>query len=386
MMGARFRSQTARRRRPLAFTLHSLLGLNVSLLLLFVCLTGTVAVVSDEIEWLASPKFRASSTSTRVGWQAQYEAAQTAYPTYHLTDISAGEEPYMATRIWATSPAGELRIIYVDPASGHVNGESSFVTFRSFMRALHYYLFTPGDWGFFLVTALGFVLLASAATGLLVYKKFWRGFFRVPATGRGSRLFWGNMHKLFALWSLWFVLLMALTSIWYFGERIVYRLGIDLESVKAPVAPKGLAASDSRSDRYLPLDALVARATEALPGLDVKSIYFPATPAAPISINGEASAWLVRDRANSVALDPRTGAVLSIRRAERMSLLERWVHTADPLHFGDFGGLWSKLTWVFFGLLLCGLAASGAAVYVKRTTIALSRIQRSPQATSLATR
>ena len=69
------------------------------------------------------------------------------------------------------------------------------------------------------------------------------------------------------------------------------------------------------------------------------------------------------------------GAVLSMRRAEDMPLLERWVHTADPLHFGDFGVLWFKPPWLSFGLIMCGLVASGVLVYAKRTSKALSKMR-----------
>jgi uncharacterized iron-regulated membrane protein len=361
-------------KKPLPFILHSLFGLKLSLLLLFVCLTGTIAVVSDEIEWLASAKFRASATDRRVSWQTQYEAARAAFPMYQLTYINAGEEPYLATRILATSPSSELRTIYVDPATGKINGESGFITFRSFMRALHYLLFAPGDWGFFVVASLGFVLLGSAITGLLVYKKFWRGFFRMPRTDRGPRLFWGNLHKLFALWSLWFVLIMALTSIWYFGERILYRVGIDFEGHSAVLNLHEPVSTVVQSPKQRPLDELVLKAEEALAGLDVKRIVLPSDRSEPVYVEGQASAWLVRDRTNSVALNPYTGAVLSVRRAEGVPLLERWVHTADPLHFGDFGGLLGKLIWVLFGLIMCGLAASGVLIYTKRTSKALSKV------------
>jgi uncharacterized iron-regulated membrane protein len=42
-----------------------------------------------------------------------------------------------------------------------------------------------------------------------------------------------------------------------------------------------------------------------------------------------------------------------------MSALERFGAAVDPLHFGDFGGLVSKLVWFIFGLALTGLAITG---------------------------
>lgn len=356
--------------RPLAFLLHSLLGLKLSLFVCFVCATGTIAVVSHELEWVFSPKMRTSHTGTAVSWGAQRAAAQVAYPTYVLTGIEAGEEPYLTTKIHATSPAGERRVIYVDPATARVTGESSWITFSSFMRGLHYYLFTPGDLGFYTVTALGFVLMGSLVTGLILYKKFWRGFFTLPRVDRSKRVWWGGLHKLIGLWSVWFVLIMALTSMWYFVERLLYCVGVEFETPGATISAERLVALGPIPPQPLLLDELVARARREIPELEVKQIWFPDTPEAPLSIRGQAGAWLVRDRTNSVEINPYTGEVVAVLGAEEMGLLERWVHTADPLHFGDFGGLWSKLFWVFFGFLMCVSAASGAVIYAKRTATA----------------
>ena len=353
--------------RPRAFLLHSLLGLKLSVFVCFVCATGTIAVVSREIEWVLSEHVRASRLGKRVSWGTQYAAAKAAYPTYAISGMAAGEEPYLTTRVHATSAAGESRVIYVDPGTGRVTGESSWVTFSAFTRGLHYYFFTPGDWGFYVVTALGFVLMGSLITGLMTYKRFWRGLFTSPRTDRSARVWWGGLHKLIGLWSVWFVFIIACTSMWSFVERLLYRVGVDFETPQAAISAENLAALGPEIPHPLPLDTLVAIAQATMPDLDITEIWFPDSPEASLFIRGQASAWLVRDRTNSIELNPYTGEVLAVRQAEAMPLAERWVHTADPLHFGDFGGLWSKLIWVVFGLLMCMSAVSGAIIYSKRT-------------------
>lgn len=360
---ARGRAGAGRGRRPLAFVLHSLFGLKLSLFVLFVCLTGTLAVVSDEIEWLYRPEVRATATGDGSSWGVQLAAARRAYPQHAIGYATAGEEPYLATRFHATDPAGERRVIYVDPSDGRVTGESSWIGLRSVLRALHHYLFVPGDAGFYAVAALGPVSLASLATGLLLYKKFWRGFLRLPRRGRGARVFWGDLHRLVGLWSAWFVLVIAVTSVWYLVERPLYRAGIDFD----PPRPRIGADTAGRMPEPLPLDTLVDIAERALPGLTVGQIWLPGSRDEPMFLLGQAGPWLVRDRAAGVEVDPYAGTVLALRRPEAMSLAARWSHTADPLHFGDFGGLASKLAWSVLGLAMCLSVASGAAIHAGRT-------------------
>lgn len=348
-------------RRPFAFWLHSLLGLKLSFVMLFVSFTGTIATVSDEIEWLFLPELRASE-ATEFSWHAQHSAARAAYPDYRLDYMTAGEEPYLVTRIQATSAAGKRRVIYVDPGTNQVMGESGFVTFRSAMRALHYYLFVPGDAVFYAVAALGFVLVASAITGLIIYKKFWRGLFRMPRWRKGARTVWGDLHRLAGLWSLPFILIIGLTSIWYLVERAMYRADLDWE-VRVE---RRIAESASIGGERLSLDVLAKQAIAMLTDYQVTAIALPRRPDEGIVFNGKTGAWWVRDRANQVAMNPYNGEILDRRQTVEAGALEIWGHMADPLHFGDFGGLWSKLVWVLFGIALCGMSLSGAVIYVRR--------------------
>jgi hypothetical protein len=110
-----------------------------------------------------------------------------------------------------------------------------------------------------------------------------------------------------------------------------------------------------------------------MPGLRVTSIQLPWGAGEPAIVQGQWQAWLVRERTNALFLDPATGRVLGIRAAHRMGPGERWVHSADPLHFGNFAGVASKLVWVVFGLMLTGLCLSGAVIHARRLAAAAAR-------------
>lgn len=364
-------SALARHRRPLAFFLHSLFGLKLSLFLGFVCLTGTIATVSHEIEWLIDAEVRASPVTGEEDWGAMWGAVRSAYPDAHIQGIytyDRNNEPYFVRNASVQLSSGERIDVHVDPGTATVTGETRGLTFHAFMRALHYYLFAPGSIPFYVVASMGLVLLVSLVTGLLTYKKFWRGFWRRPRWERGVRTWMGDLHRLAGLWSLWFVAIIGVTCVWY----IVEHAGLDLESAAPEVSMQtGLPAP--------PDGARIARWTEAararMPGLAITGITLPYAPGEPVVVQGQWQAWLVRERTNAVFIDPSTDTIAGVRAAHEMGAGERLVHTADPLHFGNFGGLATKLVWVLFGLVLTGMAASGAIIFSRRTADAARRLR-----------
>ncbi len=76
-------------------------------------------------------------------------------------------------------PTGSSAALYVNPYTGAIQGKSPHFDFRQFTRALHGWWLMPFDngysWGWYLVSLLGLPMLASLVTGLVVYKRFWKG-------------------------------------------------------------------------------------------------------------------------------------------------------------------------------------------------------------------
>jgi uncharacterized iron-regulated membrane protein len=339
---------------------HQWVGFKLSLFTSFIVLTGTLAVVSHEIDWLLQPSLRVAPTSVagEPTWARIAHNAARHPGVASLEYMSAPTARAFAVRISYRSDDGSRGFLHVHPTTGVIQGRAGFVDAQRVLRNLHRHLNLPNRIGIPIVASLSILLLISFATSFVIYKKWWRGFFRPVRVGNARRA-WGDLHRLIGVWSLWFVLLIALTGLWYLVEQ----LGGDAPAL--PVA-KHEAGEVRKLELGVRLAAALATARAADPDLRIKGIRFPSDGSGAFVFEGQRSAWLVRPRANAAWVDAQNGKILLIADAATLNVHQRISEAADPLHFGTFGGYWTKLTWFIFGLALTALSVSGVAIYALR--------------------
>ncbi|WP_211276746.1 PepSY-associated TM helix domain-containing protein [Erythrobacter tepidarius] len=355
LVGAR----TAKKRKTsrIWWTVHQWVGLKLSLFMAFIIFTGTLAVVSHEIDWLLQPSLRVAPASAEgpVAWARIAENAARHPGVAEVWSMEAPTASAFAVKVTVKDAGGDLFYLHAHPTTGAIQGQGPWVGAQRVLRNMHRHLNLPTKIGVPIVAFLGVLLLTSLVTSLVVYKKWWRGFTK-PLRSRDARTWWGDFHRLAGVWSLWFVALISLTSVWYFVES----LGLDAPphpEVEAGVPAKPVASG---------LESAFAAALEAYPGLEVRRVILPGTESPVLQLHGDYKAILVRPRSNAVWVDPASAKVLLTTDGRNLNVHQRISEMADPLHFGDFGGYWTKVPWFLFGLLLTGLALSGAAIYSLR--------------------
>lgn len=339
---------------------HQWAGLKFTILLSFVLLTGTLAVFSAEMDWLMRPALRvdAATVSGPVNWTAIARKVAEAHPDIRIRSIEAPLAPVFAASITIERPDGTLGFLYAHPTTGKIQGEGHWVGAKRVLRNMHRHLNMPVWLGVPIVSSLALPLLVSLVSSLVVYKKWWRGFGRRIRT-RDARTGWGDFHRLAGVWTLWFLVLIIVTRLWYLAEETVAAA----PAAPQPEIPATVVPAGELSDR-LAAGLVVARAAD--PALRFERIQFPSERVGAFKFEGQKAAILVRPRANAVWTSAATAALVLKADARHMSLHQRIAEAADPLHFGTFGGYWTKIAWFLFGLLLTGLSVSGATLYAMR--------------------
>lgn len=364
----------AAKRRSLWWRIHAWAGLKLSIFLLFILATGTLATVAHEIDWMLRPALRvAPQPDVAPKWGAMLDSARAAISDDSaITSIAIGPEPFIASSATVMDARGRRSFVYLDPATGRVTGTGSWITAQRILRQVHRHLMIPTAIGVPIVSSLSILMLASLITGLVTYKRFWTGFFRKLRPARGDamrdRRWMGDAHRLAGLWSIPLIVVMIATGLWYLVES----LGGEAPRPAAEQAAKAALADAPMAPAITgaALDTMVGSALNTMPDLRITNIRLPQKAGDAVVISGQATAVLVRDRANAVYLDAASGRILASGRGEEMTVHQRIGEAADPLHFGTFGGLATKLLWFLLGILLSGLALSGVLITSLRLAMA----------------
>ena len=339
-------------RSKIWFLVHSWLALPIWFFVLIVCFTGTLAVVSKEIMWLVNPEMRANQPSPDAP-RLSFEQVKTRIlkdgSHVIVNRISEPDGDYFALNVRVTYPGGRTVTAYANPYTGAVQGIAPSFDFPAFTRALHgWWLvpFTNGfSWGWYMVSMLSIPLLASLVTGLVVYKKFWKGFFKPTLRfNHGARIFWGDFHRLSGIWSIWFIAVISITGMWFLIQAILFdnQITISSQSPIASVIPHASVplTADGSPAPMISLDQAAAIAREKIPGLEPSIITAPLNAYSNISVLGRSWYPLMFQTAE---INPYSGEIATSHLLSDRTPLEFVTESMRPLHTGDFGGIWIKL-------------------------------------------
>lgn len=318
--------------QSLAHQAHVWLGAGTGLILLLLCLSGSMAVFRMEIGGLLTSSDKSSPHGCALGADAAFKRL---HETLGATgDIRRLSLPAMNGGYWELRLANGKRAA-IDACGNALSGEQNKVA--DYLVNLHTRLFL-GKSGRWIVGSFGVLLLLSVITGVLVHRRFLKQLFTLR-TGRSLRLRNSDAHKLLGSWLLPFLVLTALSGAWL-GIATLFNISGD----------KGVKAS--RSSAYvLPteLDPILRKAAGELAGIEPVFIdFFPAK--GQLSVRGNLPGHLVQRYSAEVLFAGADGALLGVFDPRSMSGLPWWHQAMMPLHIGDWSGLWLRVLYCLLGL------------------------------------
>ncbi|WP_171189000.1 PepSY domain-containing protein [Ruegeria sp. HKCCC2117] len=354
-----------RKLRNLLFTLHTWLGLHFAIFFFFLFLTGSLLVIGVELESVGRPAVwtTAAKEDRTASFGEIYSNIKEVYPESVVQTITKRPTPWFVDRSEGRTGWGEQVNYWTDPETAEVVQVTRYPGFDRILRELHVKLLSGQSIIYKAVAATSIVVLFQIISGLITYRRFWKGFFRRPRQGVDSRSWAGAMHRLTAVWTAPFLIISAVTAFFF----MLSDFGID------GFRPKP-EPSVERETRLPPdfgaaiLDQAEARAREALPGFEPQSVALPVRKSDGLSFSGHLPSIPEIRGPSIVTVDPVTFEVLGAFTPYDNTHIARWRHVIDELHYGYWGGIFSRGLWIVLGLVATGVAFTGALIFATRLT------------------
>jgi len=416
-------NSVSRKRRPgtwqkirKAFNdIHLWLGLSSGIVVIVVCLTGTIYTYNTELREMAAPHLHRVTVPDGASRLPADSLAKL------VADLSGG-------RVTAASiPADAGRSVeytvrtdgdnsrfgttyFMNPYTGALLGtskeETGMATFMGYMFSLHRWLLLDkiekpifGDLpnrtlGSYITGAATILFTLGVITGLIIWfpqkLRSWKQGLKIKWHGGWKRLN-HDLHNTLAFYSLIFLFLMGITgpqwSFPWYREGLQKTLGTYKEVVGGrgghgngghgggrgqarPGDRQGATAGVDKGETtppvLLPLETYVAAAEEALPYRGDYRITFPSPGDDVLSISKNKVGFFAPAAGDQVKVDLATASVNEVSRFSDKPFNERIAGSIKALHIGNVYGQFTKLLYFLACLIATSLPITGTLIWLNK--------------------
>jgi uncharacterized iron-regulated membrane protein len=358
------------------YLVHKWTSLVCTLFLLMTCLTGLPLIFHEELEdalGYNAPLEQVAAGTPRPSLDSIARAALAARPGEVIQYLAFDEERPVVTVGTAPTAASPPNTLYNQPVDLRTGKfvapppQNKGVVW--FLEELHIRMFA-GLPGTLFLGAMGVLFLVAVVSGVVVYAPFMRKLpYGTLRRDRSARLKWLDLHNVTGISITAWLAVVGFTGVF---NTLDVPLATEWKNgqLAEMVAPYRNAPPPTRLGS---IDAALAAALKASPGMKPSSISFPgsffATPH-HYNVFLLGSSPVTSRLLKPALVNAQTGQLTDTRD---MPLHIRALFLSRPLHFGDYGGLLLKLVWAGLDILAVVVLVSGLVLWAGRRRAPLER-------------
>ncbi|WP_216690739.1 PepSY-associated TM helix domain-containing protein [Hymenobacter siberiensis] len=388
--------------------MHRWLGLGNSLIIVFVCLTGSVLAFEQEIEqaWHPARYFVASATMPRLPLAQLAEAVKASKPEAKIGGFKLYADPARTVEVSlaggdkegkgdARSGAGRMvgggrpdagpgkggkgdkggkgegggPRIFVNPYTAAITGELNprdnfFKTVEQLHRGL-----VAGKTGKLVMGVNSVVFLFILSTGLVLWwptaRKALMPRLKVK-WGSGWKRLNHDFHISLGFYAAVFLFIMALTGIDMSFDWVGAGINkLTHSPLKRPEPPTSAAPVVAGTAPFA-ADAVLALACQQAPDAESYSVQMPKEPTGSIRVAILRPGAITENATDEVYLDQYSGHVISSQPYVQRPVGQRIRGLFKPVHTGAIGGLPTKILAFAIGLLGATFPITGTIMWWNR--------------------
>lgn len=331
---------------------HSWLGLIVGLFLVIMGISGAVLVFQHDIEKVLWKDYVSIEDFEGLEIDRGFRSIQKNYSGWDVRLMHFEENEAL---IFNLRKPTERLFVFVHPSTGEIIQELNELTqFTRWLLKFHY-SFHAGPAGRIMVFLIGILFFFSLLTGIYLYRKsfFKTLLFKTPINRKTERSYYSSLHRVVGVWSLILNLVLVITGI-FLGYKVT------MSGLNPPNAPNTPIVT-------APIEKVLQEISTEHPDFEATYIRLPLTEEGTINVYGlyKDDPFFYSEFYNSFQADYRTGTITGIVKNRDADFSTKFSSSLIPLHFGQFGGIWSKLLYSFIGLSGPFLSISGFLIWRK---------------------
>jgi uncharacterized iron-regulated membrane protein len=351
--------------RKFLFQVHLWAGVAIGLYMIVISVSGSILVFQQDL--LDDTHRPAAASKLQISFGEAVQIARQAHPGEELLYLDNRNRNPNVLSVLLRDGHG-MRVVNVDRSSGLLVDDSvrqQRHPVLNFLEELHNQLL-GGSTGERINGIGGGLLFLMSLTGIVLWwpgRKNWKRALTIMWRARWPRVNF-DLHLAFGFWTLLFVALWGITGL-YFGFPLQFRNAV---ATLGSVVPMPQASHWTPGQPVLQVDRFIDKARQLFPGSDLVFLTYGAQEK-----DGSIVVILSRNRRTPleversiVYLHPSTARVLGTEDSSRWTWGDKLLMWAYTAHFGDFGGLSTKLIWFVLGLVPAGLSVTGYLMWWNR--------------------
>ncbi|MFK7978107.1 MAG: PepSY-associated TM helix domain-containing protein [Halioglobus sp.] len=342
---------------------HSAIGLVVGVLMYMVCLTGALAALAETFERWEQPSVEEFTSVTPSAVK-------------HAMQQFQSEVSDEAESLWVVFPTPQLPRMHVTDGqqerftdSDGSLGEAPVEGWTHMLRHLHIQLHLPQTVGLVLVSSLGAMLFGLIVSGLLAHPRLFRDAFQLRLGG-SRRLEQADIHNRLSVWGLPFHLMISVTGAFYglVGLLVISAAAAWYDGDQNALFDKIYGADPVLQDQGGEVQVERAMKSLARRYPDVSPIYVVAHKLGTANQFIEIAATVPARLAYSeIYRFDASGSYLGNQALTSGPIGRQFLYSLYRIHFGYFGGHWTRFIWCLLGLGLTVICVSGINVWLSKT-------------------
>ena len=377
--------------------IHLYAGLISGLVVIAVCLSGTIYVYNTEIrEFMDSELYFVKESGDRMSADQLKSELEMASES-NVVGVMWNEEADRSVQFTLKKEGEEGRgsTYYINPYTAEILGNSSDKTatgeFMGYMFSLHRWLLldrveTPvlesmgnRDLGRFINGVATLLFLLGVITGIVIWVpnkvKSWKQGLKVKWSGNWKRVN-HDLHNTLAFYSLIFLFIMGATG--PFWSYTWYREGWQKtwDTYQEP-APRGERAGKPKAEpkpefetpivegrlAVLSLEDIFAKTNEEFSYAGNIRVSLPSKATDPISVSKYRTGFFARSGSDQLTLSSTDLSVTEANLFSDLPWRQQVGRSVKSLHVGDIFGQFSKFLWFVACLIATSLPITGTLIW-----------------------